>query len=392
LQRGFDITRKEQQTGKVPVISSGGIGSYHNIAKVIGPGVVLGRKGVVGSVYYQQCDYWPHDTTLWVKDFHGNDPHFVYYFFKSIARQIASLDVGSANPTLNRNHLHPTRVLWPPLKEQQAIAAILGALDDKIENNRRTNETLEAMARAIFQSWFVDFDPVHAKAAGQRPTGMDDATAALFPDEFQDSALGLIPKGWEVGTLGDVAQQRRDGVRVADIQAGEHYIGLEHMPRRSIALDSWEDGEVITSNKSRFSKGDFLFGKLRPYFHKVGVAPVDGVCSTDIVVVQPMAEDWYGPVLAVITSDKFVDEVTAASTGTKMPRTSWGNMSKFSIVMPPKSIALDYTKIVNEKVAAICCNIHESKYLSTTRDTLLPKLLSGELRVPDAEALVEAAV
>jgi len=113
LQRGIDITKAEQRDGNVPVVSSGGISSYHDTAAVEGPGVILGRKGVVGSVFYVEVDYWPHDTSLWVKDFHGNHPRFVYYFFKSVAAQIARMDVGSANPTLNRNHVHPIRVSWP---------------------------------------------------------------------------------------------------------------------------------------------------------------------------------------------------------------------------------------------------------------------------------------
>lgn len=202
LQRGIDITKAEQRPGKVPVVSSGGISSYHDTVQINAPGVILGRKGVVGSVYYITEDYWPHDTTLWVKDFHGNYPRFVYYFFKSIASTIATMDVGSANPTLNRNHVHPIKILWPPLDEQKAIAHILGTLDDKIELNREMNQTLEAMARAIFKSWFVDFDPVRAKMEGRQPAGMDAATAELFPDEFEESALGMIPKGWRIGNLG----------------------------------------------------------------------------------------------------------------------------------------------------------------------------------------------
>src|SRR4051812_40243352 len=107
LQRGMDITKVEQRPGTVPVISSGGIGSYHDTAGAKGPGVILGRKGVVGSVYYIETDFWPHDTSLWVKDFKGNHPRFVYYFFKNFAVRLATMDVGSANPTLNRNHVHP---------------------------------------------------------------------------------------------------------------------------------------------------------------------------------------------------------------------------------------------------------------------------------------------
>jgi len=176
LQRGIDITKVEQRPGKVPVISSGGISSYHDTVGVKGPGVVLGRKGVVGSVFYVEEDYWPHDTSLWVKEFHGNYPRFVYYFFKSVAPQIARMDVGSANPTLNRNHVHPMPIVWPPLAEQKAIAGVLGALDDKIELNRRMNATLEAIARALFQSWFIDFDPVRWNLDHNQPSPQPSPT------------------------------------------------------------------------------------------------------------------------------------------------------------------------------------------------------------------------
>jgi len=194
LQRGIDITKAEQRVGTVPVISSGGVSSYHDTPAASGPGVVLGRKGVVGSVYYVESDYWPHDTTLWVKNFHGNAPRFVYYFFRWMAPQIAKMDVGSANPTLNRNRVHPIEVRWPSVPEQHAIAHILGTLDDKIELNRRMNEMLEAMARTMFQSWFVDFDPIRAKTEGRDP-GLSKDIADLFPDSFEGSELGEIPRG-----------------------------------------------------------------------------------------------------------------------------------------------------------------------------------------------------
>ena len=206
LQRGIDITRVEQRAGTVPVISSGGVSSYHDTPAARGPGVVLGRKGVVGSVYFVPSDYWPHDTTLWVKDFHGNDARFVYYFFRWIAPRIATMDVGSANPTLNRNHVHPIAVRWPPPPQQRAIAGILGALDDRIELNRRSNETLEAMARAIFKSWFVDLDPVRTKAKGRQPAGMDAETAALFPDSFEGSGRAATPLGWRTRTVSEVCE------------------------------------------------------------------------------------------------------------------------------------------------------------------------------------------
>jgi type I restriction enzyme, S subunit len=230
LQRGIDITRAEQRSGTVPVISSGGVSSYHDTPAVSGPGVILGRKGVVGSVYFVRSDYWPHDTTLWVKDFHGNNRRFVYYFFKWMAPRIATMDVGSANPTLNRNHVHPIEIRWPSLPEQNAIAGILGALDDRIALNRQLNETLEAMARALFKSWFVDFDPVRAKVEGRDP-GLPQSITNLFSPHFADSELGEIPDGWKVEVLESVLSELETGGRpkggVSSYREGVPSIGAE---------------------------------------------------------------------------------------------------------------------------------------------------------------------
>jgi type I restriction enzyme S subunit len=146
LQRGYDITRAEQHPGPIPVVSSGGISSWHDKAMAKGPGVVLGRKGTLGRTYYVDRDYWPHDTTLWVRDFKGNDARFVYYFFSNL--DFRYLDVGSANPTLNRNHVHPIPTIWPPLHEQRAIATVLGDLDDKIACNRIVISRADALWEA----------------------------------------------------------------------------------------------------------------------------------------------------------------------------------------------------------------------------------------------------
>ncbi len=268
----------------------------------------------------------------------------------------------------------------PEISEQRAIAHILGTLDDKIELNRRMNETLEGMARALFQSWFVDFDPVRAKAAGRDP-GLPKDLADLFPDSFEDSELGEIPKGWEVGRIGDIAEHPRRGVQPSEIVLSTPYIALEHMPRRCIALSNWDNADGLESNKFQFKKGEILFGKLRPYFHKVGVAPVDGVCSTDIVVVTPRKECWFGFVLGHISSAPFVEYTNAGSTGTKMPRTSWSEMARYLVVIPPKTVAQAFGLRVQSAVDRIGASIHESRTLAALRDTLLPKLISGELRV-----------
>ncbi len=177
LQRGFDLPKQKRKPGKVPIVSSSGISDYHSKVGVQGPGVVIGRYGTIGKVFLVNEDYWPLNTTLWVKDFHGNAPQFSSYLLRTI--DFRSCSDKSSVPGVNRNDLHRILVQLPPLPIQKRIAHIFGTLDDKIELNRRINATLEAMARALFRSWFVDFDPVRAKADGRQPTALDPATAAL---------------------------------------------------------------------------------------------------------------------------------------------------------------------------------------------------------------------
>ena len=298
-----------------------------------------------------------------------------------VQEQLRSRATGTTVLGIRQSELRKVLLPLPPLPEQKAIARVLGALDDKIELNRKMNRTLEAMARAIFKSWFVDFDPVRAKAEGRQPAGMDDATAALFPDAFEGSELGEIPAGWEVVTLGNVATDKRNGVKPADIPVETPYIGLEHMPQRCIALSDWGSAGSITSGKSAFKRGDFLFGKLRPYFHKVGVAPSDGVCSTDIVVVVPKADTWYSYTLFNLSSDDFVAYTDRSSTGTKMPRTKWKDMGQYEIVRSSERAAAAFDRVVRPMLGRIETNIYESRTLTALRDTLLPKLMSGEVRV-----------
>ncbi|MCA3223153.1 MAG: restriction endonuclease subunit S [Burkholderiales bacterium] len=292
--------------------------------------------------------------------------------------------------TLNLGDVAQLPIVLPPIRERKAIAHILGTLDDKIELNRRMSETLEAMARALFKSWFVDFDPVRAKAEGRDP-GLPRPIADLFPDRLVDSELGEIPEGWDIKQFGDVAEHPRRTVQPGSIEPDMPYIALEHMPRRCIALSEWGVAAGLESNKFEFKAGEILFGKLRPYFHKVGVAPVDGVCSTDIGVVVPKEPHWFSFVLGVVSSDEFVEFTNAGSTGTKMPRTSWADMARYELVKPPITIAKAFTDRMRPSVERIIAGIHESRSLAALRDALLPKLISGELRVKSVKRSFEVA-
>jgi type I restriction enzyme S subunit len=314
------------------------------------------------------------------------DPLYVYYAFcmpeqKDYARRNA---IQTGVPHTNLGILRDTIILLPPLSEQRAIARILGSLDDKIELNRRMNATLEAMARALFKAWFVDFEPVRAKLAG-RETGLPREIADLFPAALVASGVGEMPEGWQVGVLGDVAEERRRGVDPEQVDPKTPYIGLEHMPRGAITLNEWGSAAGLESNKLFFKQGEILFGKLRPYFRKVGIAPLDGICSTDIVVLSPQDPAWFGFVLGHASSAAFVDYTNAGSTGTKMPRTSWNEMARYQVVLPTQALARAFTAVIWPLIERMTASIQESRTLAALRDALLPKLISGEVRVQNVD-------
>ena len=371
--------RAYKDKGKYRVFGSNGPIGWTSQPLAKGPGVILGRKGAYRGVQYSPEPFHVIDTAYYVVPKSEMNMRWLYYAI--IFNKLGDVDDGSPIPSTTRAAVNVMEMVVPPLPEQHRIADILGSLDDKIELNRKMNETLEAMARALFKSWFVDFDPVVAKSEGRQPEGMDAETAKLFPSSFEDSEIGRIPKGWKVGVFGDIASSRRSIIGVGEFPLGTAYIGLEHMPRRSIALSEWGDASSVESAKSQFSRGDVLFGKLRPYFHKVGIAPVDGICSTDILVIVPRKAEWSAFVLGHASSDELVDFADGCSTGTRMPRVSWGDLSRYSIPIPPYELAGLFTQLVTPFIDAIVANTHESRALVSTRDSLLPRLLSGELTV-----------
>jgi type I restriction enzyme S subunit len=366
-------------------------------ANVIRGDVVFTHAGNIGQVAYipehsRYERYVISQRQFYVRpDPRRLIPEYLAYYFESPAgrHQLLANASSSGVPSIAQpvSYLRKVRIPLPPLAEQRRIARILGTLDDKIELNRRMNETMEATVRTLFNSWFVDFDPVRAKSDGRNP-GLPAHLADLFPDSFEDSELGEIPRGWKVGQLDNVAEHPRRGIQPNAIAASSPYIALEHMPKRCIALSEWGVADGVGSNKSEFRRGEILFGKLRPYFHKVGVAPVDGVCSTDIVVVTPRVEDWFGFVLGHVSSDAFVEHTNAGSTGTKMPRTSWGDMARYPVVLPSDAVARAFTGQIRPWITRVLAAIHESRNISNLRDALLPKLVSGELSV-DAMASTE---
>ena len=352
--------------------------------------VVITHRGTIGQVAYIPKNsiydrYVISQSQFYVRcDRRQVLPQFVTYYFKTPEGRHKLLantsQVGVPSIAQPVSYLRSISIPMPPLDVQCAIVRVLEPLDENIELNRHMNDTLEAMVRALFKSWFVDYEPVRAKVDG-RSTGLPKQIADLFPDALTGSEVGQCPEGWRVGCVGDVVSAKRQGVDTKVLRACLPYIGLEHMPRGSIAIAEWGSSEEVSSNKFAFSKGELLFGKLRPYFRKAGLAPVSGVCSTDIVVMCPKKIMWSAFALMVISSADFVNYADRTSTGTRMPRTSWKTMKSYPLALPSERVARAFQNVVGPMLERIVANVHGNQKLRGMRDLLLPELVSGVLPV-----------
>jgi type I restriction enzyme S subunit len=323
---------------------------------------------------------------LFVADFLGNHERFVYYLLKSM--NLRRVDSGSAQASINRNFLYPLRVRVPPPDEQRIIARILGTLDDKIELNRRMNHTLEALARALFQSWFVDFDPVVAKAAGRKPVGMNAETARLFPKEFEDSPLGPIPTGWRIGSLGTVAE-----VIMGTSPSGDTYneigVGMPLINGPVEYGDFFPLKRKWTTSPTRLCQADDLIFCVRGSTTGRRVVADDVYCLGRGVCAIRARNGEQG--FVDLAGEAGLDGLLTSVTGSTFPNLNGPEIRDFQLVLPPPELLDHYCQQVAPMRKRARENVKQSKTLSTLRDALLPRLLSGELRVKDAEKIAGEA-
>jgi type I restriction enzyme S subunit len=354
------------------------------------------------------------------------DPKFLYYSFAQLGPALdAAGGGGSVYTNVSKSRFSAIEVLIPPLKEQQAIACILGALDDKIEMNRRMNRTLEGMARAIFKSWFVDFDPVYGnmkrrddkgnKRKGARAQGRKEDLgvfaasrlggfalkpdlAALFPDGFEDSELGEIPKGWRVRALPEVLHV--NPTRSLPKGALAPYLDMANMPTQGPSPEAWVIREMGSGMK--FVNGDTLVARITPCLENGKTAFVDflangevGWGSTEYIVLRPKGA--IPPIFAYLLSrtEDFrafaIHQMTGSSGRQRVPADS---LDKYSIATPDidSQVFRHFGNLVSPTFDRIKAAMVQSRTLAALRDALLPKLISGELRAPDAERIVGRGV
>lgn len=321
------------------------------------------------------------------------DHRFIYYVFSGPAKQNEILEngIGSSVPGFNLGQLKRHEVLLPPVQEQRQIADFLETLDDRITLLRETNATLEAIAQALFKSWFVDFDPVHAKAEGRQPEGMDAATADLFPDSFEETELGLVPKGWRVRSLDSIA----------DYLNG---LALQKFPPRE---DAWLPVIKIAQLRKGDTVGADRAGRdIKPeYIIQNGDVLFSWSGTLEVVI-------WCGGVGALnqhlfkVTSVEFPKwfyylwtrqhlptfQQIAASKATTMGHIQRKHLTEAKVVVPTAEVVQALGAQIEPLLDRWLANAEQAQTLTQLRDTLLPRLISGQLRLPEAEALIEEAV
>lgn len=381
LRRGYDLPHSEMKGGNIPVAGSNGVIGTHNIATSIEPCITVGRSGSAGSTFiYDRA--WAHNTTLYIDDFKGNDPKYLYYLLLSLP--LKKMAGGSAVPSLNRNHIHPLKVNFPTtLETQRRIASILSSLDDKIAVNKKICENLEIQAQALFKHWFIDFAP-------------------FKNGKFVESELGMIPEGWRVGRYSDIIQETISGdwgkenaegnythkvacIRGCDFQ--DVKMGLRgKTPERYILEKNYqakhfEDKDVLVEISG--GTATVSTGRVCPVSQLlIDKYNGDIVCTNFCRLVRPCKG--FSSYLYYSWKYKYDHKVMFGyENGTSGIKNF--SIKDFStrepLVLPDLSALKDFERIIEHIHAQIQNYGSESSRLSTLRDTLLPKLMSGEIKV-----------
>ena len=320
------------------------------------------------------------------------NPRFIYEYltqgkFTAHMQNIGE-DSTSTYPGIRPDDLLSIEIDLPSKKTQDFISAFATKIDNKIKLNQKMNKTLEEIAKTLFKSWFIDFDPVRAKVKG-RPTGLPKEISDLFPDSFEKSEFGEIPMGWSKNVITDIANKISDKYKKNEDWSNEKLIDLSRMPLNSVSLNSYGRGDELSTSVCKFKKYDFLFGSIRPYFFKAGICPYDGVSNTSVFILR--AKKTYDREFMYFysSSETTFEKSVQFSDGTKMPIIKWKDFKEFPFTMPNEDLRKHFSSIINPIVKKIICNINEQEVLFKLKDTLLPKLISGVLKIPDAEKLVE---
>lgn len=354
LHRGYDLTKSEIKTGPYPVVCSTSIMGYHSEYKVRAPGVVIGRSGTLGEVQFIDKDFWPHNTSLYVSDFKGNSPKFIKYFLQLFGT--GNVGGGSAVPTLNRNHLQALAVKVPPLPTQQKIADILSSLDDKIELNNKINTNLEQQAGALFKNWFANkIDNVSEKDGSALGTLIDivDNRGKTPPSSNEKNDFPIL----DVGALNSTGRiiNYKNCTKYVDEQTYSTFFRDGHP----------QDNDILISTVGSLAQMKFFKGNK-------------GCIAQNVVAFRTLnTSPFY-----LYEYLKFIkNDLLAYDIGSVQPSIKVTHIIKHLIYIPTNDELANFDSFAKSITEQIYNNVCENERLISIRDTLLPKLMYGEIEV-----------
>lgn len=362
LEVKYGKDHKKLAEGQYPVYGSGGLMRYVDSKLYDGPSILIPRKGTLNNIMFVESPFWTVDTMFWtIINTDKIDPKFLFYSI--CKRDFASMNVGSAVPSMTVSILNDIQISYPKnLADQRRIASILSSLDRKIELNNKINDDLEEMAQAIFKNWFVDFEP--------------------FKDgKFVDSELGMIPEGWKVGCLGDITsnksakvKERTDVKVLSPVTTGELVLSEEYFSK-----------QVFSSSIAKYkivNIGDFAYNPARVNIGSLGrnEFEFDG-CVSPVYVVFSVIDGYENYFDLFRKTDFFKDKVASLAIGGVRQSLSYDDLSSIETIIPNINIVEKFNNLYNQMKKTIKANKQESSRLSLLRDTLLPRLMSGELEV-----------
>ena len=374
LQRGYDLTSSQMQKGEVAVVGSNGIIGYHDTPRGNSPCITVGRSGSVGKVHYYERPTWAHNTALFVKDFKGNDPKYLYYYLKNLHLDNMFEKGSSVIPSLDRKVVHSLVVPFhKDRNDQRKIATILSTIDKKIELNRQINDNLEAMAKQLYDYWFVQFDFPNEEGKPYKSSGGEMV--------YNERLKREIPKGWEILHLADCLSCKTERVDKSEIQKTDFYTPIEVIPRKQMSLNETVPIEEAVSGICRYKKGNILLSNRRVYFHKVCIAPFDGLTRDTVIVLEPIRKELLAYYYETVFSEKFIAYATKHSYGSEQPVLSWSAAQKFEILKPTNQLDYKFSTVVDNIIETVLNNHKEIGQLNKLRDELLPLLMNGQLTI-----------
>ena len=374
---------KRNSLGAIPVFGSNGIVGYHDSSLTDGPTIIIGRKGTAGAVHYSPIPCWPIDTTFFIT---GNDSTLVRFKYYALSIMgLERMNSDSAVPGLNRSAAHARTLLLPGESEQRSIAHILGTLDDKIELNRRMNETLEEMARAIFKDWFVDFGPTRAKMEG-RDTGLPAEVAALFPARLVESELGEVPEGWEVGTVGECFYLTM-GQSPPSSTYNEHGEGLPFFQGRTDFGFRYPENRKFCTAPTRIAQPEDTLVSVRAPVGDINMAWEQCCIGRGVAALRHKLGSSSFTYYAAGALQRAIQQYE--HTGTVFGAINKQQFEEMPTIDPTSDVVDEFGTFALQFDRRIRSNVAESRTLAALRDALLPKLVSGELRVEDNKKYIE---